>query len=462
MRNTIWEKRIPTLLGILLIAIGLGITSYLTTQGIIYISKASPSGTPEEVRITNITDSAFTVSYRTTDKVIGSINYGKNKKLGTIARDDRDQQNNTLTSFSLHNMTVRNLEKSTKYYFTITSGNESFDEQVYEVVTASEIEENPSQQEPISGKIILSDGKNPNESIIYATIDGAQLISTLGKPDGSYILPLNSLRKTDLKSYFTFNENKIKIQAVGEKNLSSNIVVFLKQTKPVPTVTLSVNYDFTEGNESVSTDSAELQNFSSFSGIKPISRSSGTEVKITSPEDSQGFSDQQPLFKGTAQPNSTVEVIIHSFEEIKQQVVADSNGNWTFRPDQPLSPGAHTITIVARDAGGIQREIVKNFTVFESGTQVTESATPSAVPTVPVQTISPTPIIITPTQIPVSTPVPTLTTPVLPTSIATASSPIPTIVSPGSSSAFQVGVIGLSISLFGGFLFLLSHKKSFI
>ncbi len=461
MRNSIWEKKIPTLLGIFLIVVGLGLTSYLATQGIIYISKASPSNKPEEVRITNITDSTFTISYRTSDKVIGSINYGKNKALGTIRRDDRDQQNNTLTPFSIHTITLRNLDESTKYFFTITSGNETFDEQVYEVVTASKIEENPSQQEPISGKIISPDGKIPNEGIIYATIDGAQLISTLAKPDGRYILPLNSLRNIDLNSYFNFNENKIKIQAIGEKNLSSNIVIFLKQTRPVPTTTLSLNYDFTEGNESVSTDSAELQNFSSFTGIKPINKSAGSEVKIISPENNQGFSDQQPLFKGTAEPNSTVEVIIHSAEEIKQQITVNSQGNWTFRPEQPLSPGEHTITIVARDTTGIQRTITKTFVVFESGTQVTESATPSATPTIPEGVTSPTPIItIPPTAIPISTPIPT-EIPVLPTSIAT-SSPIPTIASPGSSSAFQVGIIGLSLSLFGGFLFLLTHKKSIL
>jgi len=461
MRNSIWEKRIPTLLGIFLIVVGLGLTSYLATQGIIYISKASPSNKPEEVRITNITDSAFTISYRTSDKVIGSINYGKDKTLGTIGRDDRDQQNNTLTPFSIHNITLRNLDESTKYFFTITSGNETFDEQVYEVITASKIEENPSQQEPISGKIISPDGKIPNEGLIYATIDGAQLISTLTKPDGRYILPLNSLRNIDLNSYFNFNENKIKIQAIGEKNLSSNIVIFLKQTKPVPTITLSLNYDFTEGNESVSTDSAELQNFSSFTGIKPINKSTGSEVEIISPENNQGFSDQQPLFKGTAEPNSIVEVTIHSAEEIKQQITANSQGNWTFRPKQPLSPGEHTITITARDTTGIQRTITKTFVVFESGTQVTESATPSATPTVPTETISPIPTItISPTAIPINTPIPT-EIPILPTSIAT-SSPIPTIASPGSSSAFQVGIIGLSISLFGGLLFLLTHKKSII
>ena len=74
MRNTIWQKRIPTLLGILFITIGIGITTYLIKTGVLFTTKAGPSEDPHNVRITNITDSSFTVSYTTANKVVGSVN----------------------------------------------------------------------------------------------------------------------------------------------------------------------------------------------------------------------------------------------------------------------------------------------------------------------------------------------------------------------------------------------------
>lgn len=126
MRNTIWEKRIPTLLGIFFIGISVILTSILVKQGVIFIGKAAPVYTPRNVRITNVTDSAFTVSYFTDEKIVGSINYGKDQKYGQVARDDRDQQAGSLTPYKIHNITLRNLSPLTKYYFSITNGDETF------------------------------------------------------------------------------------------------------------------------------------------------------------------------------------------------------------------------------------------------------------------------------------------------------------------------------------------------
>ncbi|EKD86252.1 MAG: hypothetical protein ACD_37C00388G0001, partial [uncultured bacterium] len=55
MKNTIWEKRIPTLLGIFFILIGIGLTSLLVRQGIIFIGKAAPTLLPKQVSVTNVT-----------------------------------------------------------------------------------------------------------------------------------------------------------------------------------------------------------------------------------------------------------------------------------------------------------------------------------------------------------------------------------------------------------------------
>ena len=65
MRENIWSKRIPTLLGILLIIIGVGITSYLVKTGVILTSKAGPSEIAQNIRISYVTEGSFTISFTT-------------------------------------------------------------------------------------------------------------------------------------------------------------------------------------------------------------------------------------------------------------------------------------------------------------------------------------------------------------------------------------------------------------
>ena len=47
MRNTIWGKHIPTLLGIAIITISIALTSFLVKSGTIFIGQAEPLETPK-------------------------------------------------------------------------------------------------------------------------------------------------------------------------------------------------------------------------------------------------------------------------------------------------------------------------------------------------------------------------------------------------------------------------------
>lgn len=463
MRNSIWDKKIPTLLGILLIAVGVVLTSSLVKQGIIFITKASPTNIPKNVKITNVTDSSFTVSYTTDDQVIGSVNFGEDTKLGQVTRDDRDQKSGEFTLVKLHNITIRNLKPKTNYFFTITSGENTFsnNDQPYQISTASLITENPNQQEPITGNVLLPDGSNAKEAIVFVTIDNAQTISTLIKSDGSYILPLNSLRTSDLNSYFEFSDNIIKMLILGEDDQASNVILSLSQINPVPSITLGKNYDFSEGVEPLATDSAKFEGFPNFSNTTNINNS--IEPKITTPNQDEELSDQQPLFKGVALPNEEVKIIIES-EIIEDKIIADSYGNWKYRPSTTLEPGNHTITIITKDTLGILKTISRSFVIYASGTQIADASGISPTPTVPI-TPTPTNIVApSPTTEPSATSVPTTAptiiqelTPTPTTGIGTITTPTPTISSPGNPSAVTISIIGIVLTLLGGFLFLLTR-----
>lgn len=434
MRHSFWNKRIPTILGLILLTIGIGITTFLTRSGVNLTSIAGPSESPIDIRITNITDSSFTVSYTTTDSVIGSINFGRDNNLNEIALDDRDQNSNTPKPYKVHSITVKNLTPSSTYYFSIKSGSKTFlqNNSPFIVTTASSIEGAVPSEKILSGTVFLPDRNVPQEAIVYLASDETQVISALVQADGSYSLPLSFLRNRDLLSYFSISQNTVFNLLIKSNELSSSVKVS-GQLNRIPAVTLSNDYDFTESTNPTITPSS-----SSLLPAVPLSSTISETVEILIPKKNQGFTDQQPRFKGTAAPNSEIIIEIHSEEAIKAQILADANGNWTYRPPSPISPGEHTITIIAKTSSGILKTVTQSFIVFAQGEQIQESATPSATPTIP---ITPTQ---SPTIAPTITPLPTITT-------------VPTPLPAGNSTTVTFGILGIAITVFGMILFLLSH-----
>jgi len=446
MRKKIWDKRIPTLFGILLITLGVGVTTFLVNQGVLFRSNASATDQPQNVRITNITDNSFTVSYETDGKIIGSLNYGQDQKLGQPALDDRDQQTGKLIPYNLHNITVRNLSPQTKYFFSITSGQETYTDsgQPFSANTGPKLSGAIPTQNPMSGKILLSDGNPPSEAIVYVTIDNSQVISTLVKLDGSYILPLNSLRANDLSAYYNFSSSGNAKMLVLGNSLTSNVLLSLNQTGIIPTIMLSNDYDFTQSQSPVATISANLASFPSFG-------STSSAVQILTPKSNQTLTDQQPLFKGTSAPNQNVTITIHSDQAIQTTVKADQNGNWNYRPSSSLSPGTHTITVQAPDSSGILKTITQSFVVYASGQQI--NPPPSGTPT------------LTPSIVVTKIPSPTIIASYITSSITTSQSKGGLNISPtqktlpptGNPSIMTAGIVGAVITIVGGLLFLLTR-----
>jgi hypothetical protein len=75
---------------------------------------------------------------------------------------------------------------------------------------------------------------------------------------------------------------------------------------------------------------------------------------ITSPTDGSTTGDTTPTVTGTAEPGSTVTVIIDGTPIVcaNSPVVADGNGSWTCIPVTPLSDGDHVITATSTDDAG--------------------------------------------------------------------------------------------------------------
>lgn len=461
--NSLWNKKIPTLFAFLLILLGIGATAYLTVIGVIPFGHASPAENPHGIRVTNITDTSFTLTYQTDTAILGSIAYGVDSNFGQVALDDRDQSTGIPAPYTIHSITVRNLKPLTKYYYEITSGNTVYlnRDVPFILATGPSIHSSPPALVPLAGNVQLPNGSNPTEAIVYVSTQNGQTLSALVKPSGVYIIPLNTMRTESFTSYISFTDATTLELLIFGDSTQSRATLLANKRNPVPTITLSDNYDFTLNISPLASTSAVPIGFPAFSLDTTIQ----AQPKIETPVKNQTFNDSQPVLQGKAMPNATVKIEIHSQNTISKTVTADQYGNWNYRPDTPLAPGQHTITITTTDQSGILKTLQQTFTIFASGTQVAEAATPSASPTFAITpTNIPTPTA-TPTLIPSPTPT-TISTPtasIAPT-ISTSQSPVPTktqkIPATGNNTLITFGAITLVTTIAGIVLFLVSSGIS--
>lgn len=451
MKKTIFDVRIPTFFGIFIILIGIAATSFFTQTGVPFISRASTLETPQNIRISNITPTSFTISYTTPGSVIGAISYGETDKMENSSNDDSDE-NNTVTTKNIHMITVKNLSPQTQYFFRIISGETTFldNGKPFTIITAPNITNSSKETGKIQGTIIFpNQEKTAQEAIVYIATKDSQTLSAKVDKNFKYNISLRDIRDKTLNNYATIkNDTQITMLVVGH-DAQSNVNLRTDQANPVPPIILSKTYDFTINTIPIASPSGII----GFPNLQ-ASPSAIKTPQITNPKKDDSLTDLKPLFRGVASPSANVKIEIHSDEQIKTEIVADKNGAWTFRPTEALSPGEHTVTIKTRDQFGILKTITQSFTVYAQGSQVGQTATPSATlvpnPTIsliPTNTPTPTPTIFpTPTQIPTSTPTPTTI--------------YPPIEPPGNSS-----FIALVFSAFGAIitgLMLLRLRERFI
>ncbi|HVZ12763.1 MAG TPA: Ig-like domain-containing protein [Patescibacteria group bacterium] len=464
MKKNIWQKRIPTSAALFVLLIGVFFTSYLIQKGIIFIGHASPEKTPQKVSITNISDKSFVVSFTSTDTSAAAISVDGPNLTPTTFFDDRNKTNSQ-ASFYSHLITVTGLSPNTTYEFSILSDGETYldtNGKKYVATTGPTINGPSTNPNIISGNVIMPDGSTASDAITKLTVNGTQTLAVLTDNNGVYKIDVSQIRSNDLKTFVSLNSSSQITLDFIKQDLSSTTKVLLSDASTIPTTTLSYQYDFTQNTSPTNSTSSSLLK-------TPDVGTSNGEVNITSPDDNQSLVDDKPEIQGTALPSKSVKLLLDSNQF--GATVSDTRGFWTFRPSSGISVGQHTLTVQSPDSVGIMKSATISFSVFSSGTQIAQTATPSAtiIPTlnptatptlVPTITLaSPTPpLILTPTVIPTVTITPDTPTPTLvikPTAVPTIglnSTPAPT----GSSSSAFIGAISV-ILITGGaaLLFLL-------
>lgn len=372
------SRRVPTIVAILILLIGVTAGVVLVNKGSSLFIKANPGITPQQIKVTNIGEDSFSVSWLTDNPTIGLVQYSTSGGPSLTARDDRDQVSGQQKEFLAHQTTIKGLKPATIYNYKIISGGKTFDNnQLYRVTTAPQFQGQIPANDAAYGMVIDKNGSPAEGVIVYISLANATTLSTLTKSSGSWVIPLNLARSTDLSAFATYDKEAsiLEIFFQGGQLGVATVVTTAKDDSPLPTITLGKSYDFRAGIPKEQKETTSVPSSSKFfveETLAPVS----SDLKITSPSSGEEINSAKPEIFGTGPAGESLTITVNSPATLSAQIAVDADGTWTWTPPSSLTPGEHTVTVSLADG----RKVSRFFTVLAAGTSDLPSftSTPSA------------------------------------------------------------------------------------
>lgn len=396
-QSALSTKHIPTLLGLIILAAGLvGGIFLVNSKNLGFLPRASPETTPKNLKITNVTDTSFTVSWVTDSKTPGYVKYGTSaSNLTTTITDDRDQISGSVGLFMTHHVTVRSLNAQTTYYFKIGTGtSELYDNSgsPYQTQTTSAIS---ASAKTIYGNVLSPDTGSTGGALVYITGDTISPLSTIAQSSGSFVLSLAIARSKDGQSSANISDDtKISVLIVSPFDSKTSIVdTIVSQAQPIPDITLGTNQDATVPFSSPvpespgqGTSSDVASKFTSQLLSPPTEASeSASALSISVPTAAQTFETLRPAVSGRGPKNTTISIAFTGTSILSSTTKSTATGSWSFTPKSNLKNGPYTLTASAT-TNGTKETATVNFAIStptptpkaSGSAEVMSSATDSA------------------------------------------------------------------------------------
>ena len=399
IKKDLLNKRIPTILALVLLVGGLVGGIVLVSEPQSLLTKAGPTATPQNVKITNKTDSSLTVSWITDTPVIGAVEYSNNPtKLEMTARDKRDLSGGGDGTYTTHLTEIKNLIPNTIYYLRIVSGSENYldGDSPYQIKTWTRNIE-ATGEDLIRGKIMTSSGSGLNGAIVYVDVEGGETLATISQTDGSWLVDLAQAR-TNQGQVVGYDGQKARVSIFVQGGITGTAMALTNtgNDNPVADIAIGGKYNFIETSlETSSTAQTADTSGEGFGGVSGTGQGL-TGKELLNPEVSgEGIATSTPEFRGKLPAGTEVTITINSETEQTTTVITDDEGEWSWTPAEELEPGDHTITLEYEDEAGVLQKIIRSFVVLaagEDGGVPAFTATPSATPTTtpsPSPTVSP-------------------------------------------------------------------------
>ncbi|QQS39007.1 hypothetical protein IPM62_00095 [Candidatus Woesebacteria bacterium] len=228
------NNRIPTLLGILSVTIGVIAGVLLVENRQATKLYAALDATPKNVRVTNVSNDTMTISWTTLKQTSGLLVWGKK-------RESLDEISGSSEKTYTHSYTLSKLEANSDYYFLINSDGTSFDNNgiPWQAKTGPKLARSPHSF-TISGSVIDRSGAPVSEALVYVVIGGGSPMSTQTSENGNWVLAISEAREQNLMSYVNIDPEKTVIQLhvqTGKDAVTSG-QLRLKSAQPAPRIIL--------------------------------------------------------------------------------------------------------------------------------------------------------------------------------------------------------------------------------
>lgn len=238
----------------------------------------------ESIRVSNSTDTGFTVSWVSQTKEVGTVSYGTSKTdLSKSARDSRDGIA-TQGKYYVHNVNVSDLQPNTTYYYEIKSGTSKYDNggSKYTLKTV-ETPSSPPAFEAVKGTV--NNMSTGSEGILFATIEDKDGTGSKGKSlEVSSLISENNIFSLTISNAINSNGTGFFEYTSGD-NITFDIMSTVRSK--------SLSMDIAETQESdVSIDFSKMKDSSSVSIPSAVNKLSnygifgatdGTSLPTTNP-----------------------------------------------------------------------------------------------------------------------------------------------------------------------------------
>lgn len=234
------KSKIPSLLAIFLLIAGLAAAIFIIKNIQTFRLGATGPSSPQDLKITNIKDTAFTVSWVTDNPTIGIVEYSSQ------GQTNKSQP----TSLSkTHLITIQNLKPSSSYSFRINSAGQTFDNSGIAWQTQTTATLTPQTGQIISGQVLDQDNLPAKNALVYVSIPTGEIFSTQVTPSGNWLISLPPLADSTV----------LNISIEASPSLISTAKIDLKSANPTPTIVLGKSYDFSNQEIKSSSDTPKVQ-----------------------------------------------------------------------------------------------------------------------------------------------------------------------------------------------------------
>lgn len=214
------KSTIPTIFGLLIIIVSL-VSGVVIIQSVqTFKSSASVSSSPHDLRVTNVKDTSFSISWMTDMPTIGFVKY---------TGQGVSNQTSPTSNSKVHFVNILNIKPDSTYTVTVNSGGQDFDSRQVQTITSY-----IPAEKLISGQVFNNKNLPAKDALVYIATDGVIKWSAQVSESGNFLTSLPALPDSTI----------LQILVQNQDNTTADAQIDLASAHPIPTIVMGNSYDF--------------------------------------------------------------------------------------------------------------------------------------------------------------------------------------------------------------------------